>query len=282
MPGFQIGEVFTESLRFLFKQLRAAFVLAAVPYALLLVATILALSIAPEQESEFVPRPGVAYEMDGMVLIDPETGASLDFGALLTFQLFMMLLALIIPLPFKVAWLRYTLLGPQHQPVRLSYGFGNREMRFLAYTLGLIVVMSAIGIGGGLLAGLIGAGTGSVQFSVVLSIAASVLLVWISARLYFVFPAVALDLPGGFGRSWTESRGQAFKLIVLTLMLLVVLGLPALVISSLLGVTPIVATVITTVLQIIVDAGMWTALGLAYWRTTGIPGNQATSTPPGS
>ena len=40
MPGFQIGEVFTESLRFLLKQLRAAFVLAAVHYGLLLVLTV--------------------------------------------------------------------------------------------------------------------------------------------------------------------------------------------------------------------------------------------------
>lgn len=278
MPGFQIGEVFTESLRFVFKQLRAAFILAAVPYGLLLALTIAAFSLFPEQGGMPDLRPDGSYQLEGMTLVDLDSGARLNLGPTLYFQLLMFLLALIVPLPFKVAWLRYTLLGPQHQPVRPGYSFGDREIRFLGYTVGVIAAMLGLALAGGLAANLVGALTASSQVAIVLTLAALIFLLWVTARLYFVFPAAVMDLSGGFRRAWVESRGQGFKLLVLTVMILVVLGIPAIVISALFGVTPIVAAAVSTVLQIVVDAGLWTALGLAYWRATGIPGQQ--NTPP--
>ncbi|MGF1625362.1 MAG: hypothetical protein ACFCVH_10790 [Alphaproteobacteria bacterium] len=279
MPGFQIGEVFIESLRFLFKQLRAAFVLAVVPYGLLLGLTVLASGLMPDDLGTLELRPGAEYQLEGLVLLDPATGESLDLAPILWFQLLMFILALVVPLPFKVAWLRYTLLGPRFQPVRPVFRFGDRELRFLGYTVGLTLIMLAIGGVGGAVAGMIGAAAGSLSFSLVLTLASIALLAWITARLYFVFPAVVMDLPGGFRRAWVESSGQALKLIVLTVIILLVLGLPTILVGMLLAGAPPVAVVVGMVLQIVIDAGLWTALGFAYWRTTGIPGPQG-PTPP--
>lgn len=278
MPGFPIGEVFTESMRFLLKQLRPAFILAAVPYGLLLVLTLAASSLMPEDVGTLQLRPGAAYQVEGLVIVDPETGERLDLAPLLYFQLLMFVLALVVPLPFKVAWLRYTLLGPRMQRVGPIFAFGSRELRFLGYTIALTLIMLVVGGAGGMLAGMIGSGAGSLSVSALLMLGVGVFLAWLTARLYFVFPPLVMDLPGGFARAWTESRGQAFRLILLTLMVLLVLGLPAMVVGMLLSGAPLVATVVAILLQIVIDAGLWTALGFAYWRTTGIPGPHGAQT----
>jgi hypothetical protein len=279
MPGFQIGEVFTESLRFLLKQLRAAFILAAVPYGLLFVLTLVASSLMPQDMGTFELRPGASYQVEGLVVVDPETGARFDLEPLLWFQLLMFALALVVPLPFKVAWLRYSLLGPRYQPVRPVFQFGSREIRFLGYTLAIVLIMFAVAGVGTILAGMVGAAGGGVAITVVLMFAAAVVAIWLTTRLYFVFPPLVMDLPASLGRAWTESRGQAFKLIVLTVMVLVVLALPAALIGMLLAGAPLIATLVGTVLQIVIDAGLWTALGFAYWKTTGIPGPQGAVVP---
>lgn len=278
MQGFQIGEVFTESLRFLFKHLRAVFVLAIVPYGMLFGATLAAGYLIETELTGFELRAGVQYEFEGLVLIDPETGARLDFAPLFYYQLLMFVLALVIPLPFKVAWMRYSLLGPRYQPVRPVFSFGSRELRFLGYTLALMLIMLGIGGAGIFLSSLLAGAMASTGVAVALFLATLALLSWVTARLYFVFPPLIMDLPGGFGRAWAESRGQAFKLIILTLIIMLVLGLPTLIVAMLVGSIPIVGLIVMTVLEIVIDAGLWTALGFAYWKTTGIPGSHGPAT----
>jgi hypothetical protein len=276
MPGFQIGEVFTESLRFLLKQLRPLFILAAVPYALFLLLQLLAASLMPEDTGTLELRleAMATYEYDGLVVIDPATGERRDLAPELYLGVLTLLLQLVVLLPFNVAWLRYTLLGPRFQRIGPIFGVGSREVRFLGYNVGLVLIMLA---GAGIasaVAGLLGAATGNAAPMLVIVLATVVLFAWLTARLYFVFPPLAMDLPGGFARAWTESRGQGFKLVLLTVMVLLVLGLPVVVVGAILAGAPLVAAVVGTGLQIIVDGGLWTALAFAYWRTTGIPGQQ--------
>jgi hypothetical protein len=274
MPGFQIGEVFTESLRFLLKQLRPLFILAAVPYGVFLVLSLIASSLFPVEVGAFSFRAGEVYNMEGLVIVDPQTGERFDMEPLIYLQLLMLVLDRVVLLPFKVTWLRYVLLGPRFQPVRPAIQFGDRELRFLAYSVGLTLVMLAIGGLGGALAGAIGLAEGSVALWLALMLATAIALAWTTARLYFMLPPLAMDLPGGFRRAWAESAGQGFRLVVLTMLVLLTLGLPVVVISTILGGAPLLATVVVTILQIVVDGALWTALAFAYWRTTRIPGPQ--------
>ncbi|MEZ5668068.1 MAG: hypothetical protein R3F55_11660 [Alphaproteobacteria bacterium] len=280
MSTFNIGEVFSESLRFLFRQLRAMAVLAVVPYGLLVGALILIDYATAEHMARFQadmaafqdylaqtgPDPDIEVAIQGLVISLP-SGHSLDFGPVLLVNLISVLALLIVPLPFKVAWLRYSLLGPQAEPVRPGYRFGPRELRFLGYTLGVAALMAAIlmlfaGIGG-----VIGGAAAALFLLGGIGLA-----LWIGARLYFVFPPTAMGLAGGLGRAWQESRGQAFKLLVLTLIVGLVFLVPTLLLGMVLASVPLVGTVLMLAVQAVADAALWTALGFAYWKTTGIPG----------
>jgi hypothetical protein len=281
MPGFQIGEVFTESLRFVLKQLRALFLLAAVSYGLFFALQLVASSLMPEDTGTLELRleAMATYEYDGLVVTDPATGEHRDLEPDLYFGALTLLLELLVLLPFNVAWLRYTLLGPSFQRVGPTFGFGTRELRFLGYNVGLVLMMLA---GAGIAsaaAGMIGAATGNAAPMLVTVLATVVLFAWLTARLYFVFPPLAMDLPGGFARAWAESKGQGFKLVLLTVMVLLVLGLPVVIVGAVLAGAPLVAAVVGIVLKVVVDGGLWTALAFAYWRTTGIPGPRAPAAP---
>jgi len=296
MTGFSIAEVFTESLRFVARQLRALAVLAVAPYGLLLAALILIDLATADVTAQFMAD--WAALQDYMMQVEPGTGRpeatvtpmqvepgtspqavvtpwrvilpsgqTLDFGPALLAMLVNFLALAIVPMPFRVAWLRYSLLGPRAEPVRIGYAFGPRAFRFLGYTLGLMLIMTAIMFGFAAVGGALGGG-----MAVLFTIGGFGVSIWVAARLYFVFPIVAMDLPGGLRRAWRESRGQAFRLLVLTLLIALVFLLPSIVVNLVLGQVPVVGAAAILLMQILTEAALWTALGFAYWKTTGIPG----------
>ena len=284
MSGFNVGEVFSQSLRFLFKQWRAVATFAVAPYGLLLLTNVLIDMATADQVAAFyedlikfqteLAEPTAEHapsiEQDGFVFTDSTTGNSVDVGPFLGTYLLISLAALIVPVPFKVVWLRYCLLGPSHEPVRPVIRFAGREVRFLGRTIGLYLILMLVLVGFSVIGGL----SGGPQTASLLGLVGTGIAIWIAARLYFVFPAQVIDLKGGFGRAWNESRGQAFKLILLTLMLALTFVPPLILVGLVLASVPLVAQIATLIVMMVLDAALWTALAFAYWKTTGNPGPQ--------
>lgn len=271
MSGFNIAEVFTQSLRFLFRHLRVALILGILPYGLLLAAMLFA-EYALFEPVILADWPAEPFALDGLTLVFPESGTRIDMSPIFFQGMLLFLIELILPIPFKVAWLRYALLGPDHQPVRIGYRFGDREIRFLGYTIVLYLALFAVLIAVGTLGSLVAVSMQSEGPMLMVMLVGIGLTIWLAARLYFRFPSLAMDLPGGFTRAWAESRGQAFKLLVLTAMVALLFKVPAFLIVQLFAGLPIVGLVLVVAIGAVADAALWTALGFAYWKTTGVPG----------
>ncbi|HLB80766.1 MAG TPA: hypothetical protein VJJ77_09690, partial [Dongiaceae bacterium] len=117
----------------------------------------------------------------------------------------------LVPLTlFAVNWHRLVLLGPRRAAAGLGMRWGRRETTFLLRSL-----LLGFGIGAAMVVPLL-AISAALQRSPAglpilgLAIVAAVLL---SLRLSLAFPAIAVDLPYGFRRSWNDTAGCGLRLM---------------------------------------------------------------------
>ena len=114
---------------------------------------------------------------------------------------------------FLVAWHRFVLLGRRdtHRPV--EFHLGKRELKFFGYGLILVLfVLIAIIVIAYLLASQ-GLGELTISWKFGLSISSTdVLVVLLSVRFLFLFPAIAVGGDTGVMTAWKQSRGVAWRL----------------------------------------------------------------------
>ncbi len=284
MKSFDFGKVLTASLKFTFVEWRALIAFALIPY-ILQIAALVGLSLVTSSATqEFMVQPGATYEMSGFVITNTDTGEQFDFGPLVTdmllFGLTMLLVLPVLAVPFKTAWIRYVVLGPTEQPVRLTFLFGPREFRMLGYTIlmwlatiGIMLGSSIAGAVVGMVAGPFGAMLG--MFGV------GFLGIWVLARLYFVFPAIALDRPTNLSVAWAQSAKQGMKIIGITAVVsLIFIPVAFLLVTIVPSDFILVGQTTQTLVVMFMDGALWACLGLAYRDTTAGGPAIAASPPP--
>ncbi len=192
------------------------------------------------------------------------------------------LLGLIPETYFGVAWHRFVLLGAARAAPSSLPPLAPRHWRFLGYAivmlmitglpyLGLINAMQPLGTVEGepppeLLAEVF---SNMLPFLVLLIVAFVLIL-----RFYFVFPAVAVDERYGLAESWRHTRGQALRLFLGQLVLVLPVALLAyLIAAASMGGdprTPGLAATIATTLFFYIGMGLAFAfVSLAFRKCTG-------------
>jgi hypothetical protein len=246
---FGISDMFTEIMRYCWRERRAMVKFGIIPY-IAVVATTLA---APKLTKE---SPTADWVL--MVLL--------------------IVLQTVAYLPMAVAWYRMVVLGRDEMTRRPAFTLGRREGRFLFWQLAVVVV--------GLLSGAAGVGVIALVYMalinlsqliaviicIVLSIAG--LLGWLAMlnRLGLVMVMAATDQPVSFGAAWTLTRGMTGALLG-TLGLLVLASMVAGIAAQLVAV-PFPAPV-DIVLKALLGSGVSLAMflatptlfGMAYLRS---------------
>lgn len=117
---------------------------------------------------------------------------------------------------FGVAWHRLTLLGPVQGAPDVFPAWRHRHWRFLSYAiivtgvfyllwLPVVVSFGRLGQAGQVSGGAAGG-------TMLLVLAVTVLVIYLTLRLAFVFPAVAVDETYTLRDSWAHTRGQVLRL----------------------------------------------------------------------
>jgi len=121
---------------------------------------------------------------------------------------------------FAVAWHRVTLLGPAAAAPRLMPSWSVRHWRFLGYSLAVMLISFLVWIPFGAAFGVIlsrGQGMemspGQAGLLMILGLAVALGFGYLSMRLSFVFPAVAVDENYRLTHTWAHTRGQGFRLL---------------------------------------------------------------------
>lgn len=121
---------------------------------------------------------------------------------------------------FGVAWHRLTLLGPGAAAPPIVPSWTRRHWRFLQYTFAVMLLGYVVSIPFGVVVGTIasaGQGTtlssGQAALLAGAIVAAVVGLFYVTVRLSFVFPAVAVDEGYRLAHAWTHTRRQGFRLL---------------------------------------------------------------------
>ena len=272
MRSFDFGQVLSAGLKFTFVEWRALIAFALIPYVLQIAALVGLSMITSDAAQEFMLQPGVTYEMNGFILTNPETGEQFDFAPIVTdmllFGLTMLLILPVLAVPFKTAWLRYVVLGQNVQPVRLTFLFGPREFRMLGYTVLMWLATLGVMLGGSIAGAILGMVAGPVG-AMLGMIAVSLIGVWALARLYFVFPAIALDRPTNLNVAWAESSKQGMKIIGLTAVIsLMFIPVAFLLVAIVPSGFILVGQTTQTIVVVFMDGVLWACLGLAYRDTT--------------
>lgn len=129
---------------------------------------------------------------------------------------------------FAVAWHRVVLLGPAQPPAPVVPVWHKRHWRFLGYML----IVTAISYGFSLLyaplaAPLMTEGSAIGAGELLLLMCILLLATYVTLRLSFVFPAVAVDESYRFADSWRHTRDQGLRLMAAMFLALIpaVLGL---------------------------------------------------------
>ena len=176
---------------------------------------LLAVAIAVIERSLFEAKLAEWVELDPE---SPEAIVALVQAVLLEIVLGD-LIALIPYVFFAVAWHRFVLLGE-----RSTFGFGalrpeRRHLKFYLYVILLsIVVFLALGVVAGpvLLISKLLVGNSEVGMALIVASLIALLIVislYVTVRLQFVFPALAVEEQYGFGDSWRNTRGQGWRLL---------------------------------------------------------------------
>ncbi len=119
---------------------------------------------------------------------------------------------------FAVAWHRFLLLGEKPaSPLSVLFPVA-RHIRFYFYTLLLVLVIGVaaalVGIVGALIAALLSGAAGANALQAPLFLLLFVVTLYVTARLQFTFPALAVDEKYGFGDSWRNTRGQGWRFLL--------------------------------------------------------------------
>ena len=204
-------------------------------------------------------------------------------------SLMLSLLGLIPDTYFGVAWHRYVLLGAQRATPTTLPPLAPRHWRFLGYAVVMLLITGLPGLGlrsavqplyevqGQPTPELVAEVSSNLLPFLALLIFAFVLML----RLYFVFPAVAVDERYGLADSWRHTRGQALRLFLGQL----VLVLPVALVTYVLAVAltggapeePSLVALIATMMLFYVGMGLVFAfISIAFRECTGwIPDAQA-------
>ncbi len=119
---------------------------------------------------------------------------------------------------FAVAWHRFLLLGEKPaSPLTVLFPVA-RHFRFYLYTLLLVLVIGVaaalVGTVGALIAALLSGAAGSNVLQAPLFLLLFMVTLYVTARLQFTFPALAVDENYGFGDSWRNTRGQGWRFLL--------------------------------------------------------------------
>lgn len=155
--------------------------------------------------------------------------------------LLLSLLGLVPETYFGVAWHRFVLLGPSRAAPTSLPPLAPRHWRFLGYAavmlmitglpyLGMVTAMQPLG-------GIEGQPPPELAAEVFSNMLPYLLLMIIAfvliLRFYFVFPAVAVDERYGLAESWRHTRGQALRLFLGQLLLILPVAILAYLIAAL-------------------------------------------------
>lgn len=128
---------------------------------------------------------------------------------------------------FGVTWHRFVLFGSAAAPIFWLSAWRPRHWRFFGYALALGLVALGIEFLIGLAAFEAMNGAAGSRYSLpytLASLGSLLLIVYLTLRLSFVFPAVAVDESYGPGDSWRHTRGQTGRMFVAFLLIVLVLG----------------------------------------------------------
>ena len=119
---------------------------------------------------------------------------------------------------FAVAWHRFLLLGEKPGSALAPLFPSLRHVRFYLYTLLLVLVIGVaaalVGTVGALVAALLSGAAGANVLQAPLFLLLFMLTLYVTARLQFTFPALAVDEHYGFGDSWRNTRGQGWRFLL--------------------------------------------------------------------
>lgn len=138
-----------------------------------------------------------------------------------TFLAFVLWLLGFVPYTlFGVAWHRLTLLGPAAASPPVVPSWTRRHWRFLGYTFAVMLLGYVASIPFSLVIGLIasagqGAPLSDAQATLLTAaiFAAIIGLFYVTMRLSFVFPAVAVDESYQLAHAWAHTSKQGFRLL---------------------------------------------------------------------
>ena len=119
---------------------------------------------------------------------------------------------------FAVAWHRFLLLGEKPGSVLAPLFPSLRHVRFYLYTVLLVlaigVAAALVGTVGALVVALLSGAAGANALQAPLFLLLLILTLYVTARLQFTFPALAVDEHYGFGDSWRNTRGQGWRFLL--------------------------------------------------------------------
>ena len=174
-----------------------------------------------------VPLYWASLQSTKRMMIDPSSAASSLLWSipinLAFFAIFML---------FYVSWYRLCLMGPDAGRPPLFPLPNRRHWRLFGYSLLMMAIFLAIAIFGGVLVLIGGALTGvlttpgaqpelsggGVSLMALLTLFLVVLAMYTLLRLWFVFPAAAVDEDYALRHSWGHTKGQTLRLFVALLM----------------------------------------------------------------
>lgn len=183
----RVGELIVESYRLLFNNWRACLVALALPALINTLVTGALVEDAPPAQ-----QGAISSEQAVEQLVGEEN---------LLRMLAMLVVNVIATTLFAVSWHRLALLGEKPRPIPRV---GSEHMRFAWLSLALMFVTTLITLSGATLAV-----SGAAGLAVLLAV---VLVVVIYLKLSMMFPAAALDTKCSVARSWSMTKGSAFKL----------------------------------------------------------------------
>lgn len=147
----------------------------------------------------------------------------------------------LVLVPLMTAWHRAAL-QPEALPAGpLVFRFGKAEVIFTLYAILIYVLVLIIGM---LLAGILSIGaaaTGSTAVVISAVVIAFVAMLLLTMRYAMIFPAVAIGASANLSDSWRATKGSAFRMLAITILVAIPIVLISTVIMELMP-TPEVTT----------------------------------------
>ena len=210
-------------------------------------------------------------------------GSAAGLGVL-SFLLNVVAMAAIVP--FLVAWHRFTFDVAERRMPQATLAVGRTELVYFGWLLALGVAMGILyAIGGAILGVILGpllladGGLGTVVFSLVLTVLVLPAVLYLSMRVAFVFPELALGRRTDPMQSWRQTAQDHVELWLLGLAVILPMVVIGIVIGAIgvgLGYIPGVGGILVIILQVVSMAvyiaflaAFASALTLAYKQVVG-------------